>query len=134
MLNPIFGPGLYGLMQYSGDPKLYKAATSLLPEERPKHPVKLRNPEEVYRFQKFPKTEAIISDRDKQILINRQSPTYQGSDPRMLAGLLGHEAEHFAQPDHFNERPAYAKQAAILRRLGLGRDVIRAYEKAGEER
>ena len=102
-----------GLTQYP-DKKLYKAATLLTPEERPKVPVKTMDlPNDDLLEGKF--------DKDKhEIRVNRSSSYYKKKDPALLAAALAHEAEHarrVGQPDELAEAPAYQRQLDVLKRL-----------------
>lgn len=129
-----------GLAQYP-DPKLYKAASLLKPEERvgsagmldPKHPIlRIR-----------PKTEMTVDFRNNKVLVNPNAEPYKNNDSKLLAALMAHEGVHlnhgtFTNDEHPDEGPAYQKQRDVLERLNypnqkymqeLGRRITREEAK-----
>jgi len=117
--NNLFGSRILGELAQYPDQKLYKAAGLLTEDERPKNPVRLMDPDpkKNYLFKLRPHTAGLADYRTNNIYItDRQSE--DNNDPRWLAGLMGHEAEHFKRQDkEGQEKEAYAKQLAILDRL-----------------
>ena len=106
-----------GLVQYP-DKKLYKAATLLTPEERPKRPVRVKDPKNFIGH--GPTVVGFYDDVARNITINKKSSEYR--DPQRLAATIAHEAEHerrAGQPDIDLEGPAYQRQLDVLQWLGF---------------
>lgn len=113
LINQLLGNS--GVLQYP-DKKLYKAALKLLPEERPKVPVRALDPQsDIFGGKKIA---AAWNGPVKEISVNNKSPEY--GDNSLLAAVMAHEAEHerrSGQPDFRVEGPAYQRQLDVLKRL-----------------
>jgi hypothetical protein len=122
--------GLAELTQYP-DKNVYRAATILTPEERPRRA-------QVKVIHGNLGTSAIWDKDNQRILVNNRTDDYKNQ--MRLAALLAHEAIHEDQQKtgSFMEAPAYQRQTQVSDRLGyvdkkfrnaLAQQLLRATEE-----
>jgi hypothetical protein len=128
--------GTQEMAQYP-DARLYKSATLLKPEERPKVPVRLTDdPVETYagygvKRSNFNPPSAFVAPDKKTIYVNRKHKDYK--DERILSSKLAHEAHHIANdgPDRYaNEQGAAGREIEILSRYARYRELINSLKNA----
>lgn len=111
MMQSMLNNGFY---QYP-ETSLYKAATHLTPAERPTVPVRVVDPKEFYDGEavRNKTVNGFTTPEKDHVYISKHSPMLK--DPKQLAGVMAHEQRHVMGD---SESPAYALQAAVLKRLG----------------